>query len=91
MTNQPFTTRPFEEWTIEELAYLEETLNDAYADIEEFLRDEVPNMNRWYAETIGRVSDLLDRSGIPFREDSSVRELGAQGLTPIEVMARATV
>lgn len=88
MTNRPPTTRPFEEWTVEELAYLEETLNNAYADMEEFLRDEVPRMWRWYSETVEQVSDLLDRSGIPFRDNSSIRELGVQGLTPIDLIAK---
>lgn len=89
MTNQLLTTPPFEEWAVEELAYLEETLNDAFKDIPPFLSDEAPNMSRWYVETIEQVSGLLDRSGIPLTEDSSIRELGVQGLAPIDLMQRA--
>jgi len=88
-TNQRVATRrPFEAWAVEELAYLEETLNDAYKDSSEFLRDEVPNMNGWYEEQIEQVSDLLDRCGIPFRENTSFRELGVQGYRASEQIAR---
>lgn len=85
--NQP---TPPEEWTLDELAYLEEHLQEMFLTTngktkEESLRSiGAPNIAEWYGDQLARVQRVLDERGIPAHRSDRGVQIRHTGLTVID-------